>query len=236
MNNAQNTQNTHTNTNSANYVNQVTQEELKRDVIFAAINGGVFGFLAAPILSGFRFGLFETYGTVFTTCSLGIFFSLLAVFGVLIGNIFTRQIPVLTQLTKFGIVGASNTAIDIGVLNIFFLLVPTASGLTLGGFKLISFILAVLNSYLWNKFWSFRTNNTSSNSNISHEFGRFFAVSAVGAVLNILIFHIFYTLFTTILPNMLPTQSWSTIAGGIAAILILAWNFLGYKFIVFRKN
>ena len=59
------------------------------------------------------------------------------------------------------------------------------SGLSAGagysGFKGISFIAAVVNSYFWNKYWVF----ASTGKNKKGEFLKFFIISAIGFGINV---------------------------------------------------
>ena len=60
------------------------------------------------------------------------------------------------RFSKFSIVGLSNAAIDIGVLNLLLWLEPTREVSLLVLYNGAALILANLNSYLWNTFWTFR--------------------------------------------------------------------------------
>lgn len=60
------------------------------------------------------------------------------------------------RFSKFTIVGLSNAAIDIGVLNLLLWLEPTREVSLLVLYNGVALILANLNSYLWNTLWTFR--------------------------------------------------------------------------------
>ena len=60
------------------------------------------------------------------------------------------------RFSKFSVVGLSNAAIDIGVLNLFLWLEPTREVVMLVLYNGVALVLANLNSYLWNTLWTFR--------------------------------------------------------------------------------
>jgi putative flippase GtrA len=60
------------------------------------------------------------------------------------------------RFSKFTVVGLSNAAIDIGVLNLFLWLEPTREVSMLVLYNGVALVLANLNSYLWNTLWTFR--------------------------------------------------------------------------------
>ena len=60
------------------------------------------------------------------------------------------------KYAQFSLVGASNMLVDIGVLNVFLVLVPTRSPELLVVYNVGALILANANSYLWNTLWTFR--------------------------------------------------------------------------------
>lgn len=60
------------------------------------------------------------------------------------------------RFSKFSVVGLSNAAVDIGVLNLFLWLQPTREVYLLVIFNGIALVLANANSYLWNTLWTFR--------------------------------------------------------------------------------
>ena len=60
------------------------------------------------------------------------------------------------RFSKFSLVGISNAAVDIGVLNLFLWLAPTREVTLRVIYNGVALILANLNSYAWNTLWTFR--------------------------------------------------------------------------------
>ena len=60
------------------------------------------------------------------------------------------------RFSKFSLVGFSNAAIDIGVLNLFLWLAPTREVTLLVIYNGVALVLANVNSYAWNTLWTFR--------------------------------------------------------------------------------
>jgi putative flippase GtrA len=84
--------------------------------------------------------------------------------------------PIILQLSRFVAIGVINTALDFIVLNFLSKLLNITSGTELGALNIISFSLAVVQSYFWNKYWAFNTAHVSLSSN----FRRLVLVGGVG--------------------------------------------------------
>ena len=140
-----------------------------------------------------------------------------------------RVLRGLWQLIKFGIVGVLNTAVDFAVLNLLVWLTGTTEGVGLAVINVVAFAVAVTNSYLWNKFWTFRRKDSDE---VGQEISKFLVVSVIGALLNTgVVFGI-----TTLMDPLfgLSDTLWVNVAKVLATIVVLAWNFVGYKFWAFR--
>lgn len=159
-------------------------------------------------------------------------FPCLALLGTFIASLLGKFIPVLFQLAKFLLVGALNTFVDLGVLNALIAFTGIATGAGYSLFKGISFTLAVINSYFWNRQWTFG----AQRKEIGREFFQFFLVSVVGFLLNVGSASLIVNLvapqfgFSGISENL-----WANIGAIGAAFVSLAWNFVGYKVFVFKK-
>ncbi|MFA4999486.1 MAG: GtrA family protein [Parcubacteria group bacterium] len=135
----------------------------------------------------------------------------------------------LVQFGKFAVVGLLNTAIDFGVLNLLIFVTGVREGITIFFLNGISFAIATANSYLWNKYWTFRDRESVRVFQI----GQFLVISAIGAVLNSGIVYLIST-FVSPLFNLSPAV-WVNMAKILATGVSFIWNFAGYKFVVFKK-
>jgi putative flippase GtrA len=88
--------------------------------------------------------------------------------------------PVILQLMRFAAIGVLNTAVDFLVLNFLSKAFNISSGFKLGGVNIPGFILAVAQSYVWNKYWAFSA--SSELVSVWKNFWRLVAVGALGAV------------------------------------------------------
>ena len=129
---------------------------------------------------------------------------------------------------KFVCVGFVNTALDLAVLNLLVFMFGTGSHNELYVvFKSTSFFVALLNSYLMNKFFVFRTSVSSG----TREPVLFFMVSSVGFVLNV---GTSFAVFTAITALAHVSTHLAVTFGAVAgSCVVLGWNFIGYRSFVF---
>ena len=135
-----------------------------------------------------------------------------------------------SEFLRFCIVGFSNMAIDLGILNVLSYATGIYAGLGVVFLNIASFTVAVTNSYFWNKRWTFRHGSGMG----AGEFSKFAAVNICGVVLNSGAVYI-VTTFVGPLGGLHP-QLWLNIAKGIALPLSTAWNFFGTKFLIFTPK
>ena len=144
-------------------------------------------------------------------------------------NIFREKKPTLWQAGKFTEVGFLNTLVDWGVLNLLMFLTGVDSGGYYSVFKSISFLAALLNSYFFNKFWTFE----SKKKEVLNEATKFFIVSFIGFLVNVLIASF---LVNIVKPQFgLSPKIWANIGAVAATLFSMVWDFAGYKFFVFKK-
>ena len=119
---------------------------------------------------------------------------------------------------KYAIVGCLGTAIDLGSLYIFVdllhihLLFSTA----------MSFMLAVINNFTLNKYWTFQ----NKSSNIRKQFIKFLIVSTMGLVITESCMVLF----------VYGLKIWYMSAKLITSGLVLMWNFLANKYWTFKDR
>lgn len=224
---------------------------------------------------GFGAGLFWGFAAIL--------FPVLALFCVYVSYLIGKRFLVFFQAAKFSLVGALNTFVDLGVLNLLIFVTGISAGVFYSVFKGISFIIAVINSYFWNKFWVFaplenfisqrnrigeeksqkqggrfqsvkdfltgfadrtyKTNKTDPTSSASwrtrrtsREFLQFLVVSVIGFFINVGTASLVVNVIGPIGPvGGVSPVLWANIGAVIATLASMTWNFLGYKFIVFKN-
>lgn len=134
------------------------------------------------------------------------------------------------QFIKFAVVGVSNTALDWIVYYGLSRLVLTADNQKSTA-KLISFVVAVLNSYLWNTIWTFKDeyqNSVGKSSALGQKskiFARFVTVSSIGWGVNYMVFRYVLNIYPK--PDVVAL----IFASGAAVI----WNYFANKFWTYKK-
>lgn len=147
------------------------------------------------------------------------------------GAFIAKVLPVAHQFAKFSLVGGLNFLIDLGVLNLLIAATGITAGFGANAFKAASFLVAVTSSFIWNKFWTFRS---LSVEHAAKQFAEFFAVTLVGFFINV---GAFALVNGWLGPQWgIDPQTWASVAATGSAVSGLLWNFLGLKFVVFRRK
>ncbi|RUS45965.1 GtrA family protein [Cohnella sp. AR92] len=124
----------------------------------------------------------------------------------------------IKQAAKFATVGAMNTAVDFVVFAVLVYGVDAVTALA----QTISYLCGFLNSYLWNRKWTFRSEKRAS----AKEIGQFAAVNAFSFLLSM-----------AVLLGLEKGLGWNPLAGKLASIVAsLAVNYAGSKLWVFRET
>ena len=113
---------------------------------------------------------------------LPIIFPPLAFLGMSIASFLGKKFLIVLQAARFVLVGALNTFIDLGVLNSLIWFSGVAAGPLYSLFKGVSFLVATVNSYFWNKYWTFGKVQEAPGP---REFSKFLTVVAIGFFLNV---------------------------------------------------
>lgn len=129
--------------------------------------------------------------------------------------------PVILQLLKFIAIGVINTALDFIVLNFLISEFKITSGKLLGWVNIPGFILAVSQSYFWNRYWTFEKD---LNFSILKNFLRLVVVGVVGGLVFLL---------TLVASSMQLSSSYFLVILGIFIVCELCiWHNFGF----FAKN
>lgn len=143
---------------------------------------------------------------------------------------------VVRQFVKFSFIGIANTGIDFFILNLLTFFTGLKEGMWYSIFKGISYGSGAIFSYFMNKRWAFRD---SSKTGGMQKISRFFAVSAVGTLVNVgvasFVVNILKKIVVGTLIIYLSDQVWVNIGALSGTAIGLVWNFFGYKFVVFKK-
>jgi len=198
----------------------------KKDLIIALIVGEIIAWLIWPVWM--NLGIFQNYWQ--WRWVLLTIMPVLCVIGVLAANFIGKWIKIFNQFFRYGLIGVLNTLLDFGVLNLLSYTFKVYSGFSLVLINVVSFLISNINSYFWNKSWTFE----SQNKKVTGEFLRFFGVTAIGFLINSAILWAGTTLIEPILG--LATAMWENVVKLVATVVYIVWNFIGYKLIVFKEK
>jgi putative flippase GtrA len=196
-----------------------------KDYKLAALAGFLTGIFLMPVL--WNLGYENSYVVIL----IPFWIMLIIAFGVWLGRFLSKFLPIMFQLSKFAAVGFLNTAIDFGILNILSLVTGVTSGIETGWIKVPPTIIAASNSYVWNKLWVFQK---VDNRGFFADVPKFALVTVLGMLSR----SGTLVLFTTYISPMfgLNPGQWLNVGNVIATVVGLLVDFLGYKFLVFKKE
>lgn len=209
----------------------------KKDYFLGALAGFLIGLLAMPVLNAGNSELYVRFGIYLIP-----FFLIATPLGLWVAKLISLKVAVVWQIGKFGVSGVLNTFLDWGVLAFLTYIFSTRyavdtekvifAGITFYAvFKGIAFIIANINSYYWNKFWTFAA---VTSKKTREEYMQFLLVSLIGFLLNT---GLATLVFKFMVSGSLMNKSQAEIFGAaVGSVVVFIWNFLGYKFIVFKPK
>lgn len=204
----------------------------KKDLALGSIIGAAVGLLVQPMLSTLGPNLSKFGLIINSSFRIEAFFVflILAPLALFILNLISKTIPIIYQFGKFAAVGTLNSFIDFGIMNLVIALTGIASGIWYAVFKGASFICATTNSFFWNKFWTFG----SKGGDVAGQALKFYVIAGGGWLIDVAIASFVVNGLTR--PVAISPALWANV-GALAGIGgSFLWNFLGYKFIVFKKS
>ena len=161
---------------------------------------------------------------------LPILFPILAIFGIWVAEIIGRRFLFIYQLAKFLLVGAFFAVFDLIILNslMAYFGITKEEILKYSTFVIVSFTTVTIFKYFANKYWAFEK---TEKERMEREFGIFFLVTAISGVIQVGVASLLFKFLTLIISPFLAGN-----IGKISGIVVAsAWNFLCYKFLVFKK-
>ncbi len=192
-----------------------------RDLLFSVVAAVLTAVFLPPTLQEKGINLLSQFPTYY----IYVVYIVAALCGMCVLYWLGKKVAVLWQLAKFGLVGVLNTAIDFGILNYLSSYLGINEGLQLIPIKAVSFVIALVNSYWWNKNWVFEGKKKANPL-------AFTIVSVIGISLNVGTVYVLTTLVAA--PSGFSGQMWLNAANVAATFLSLTWNFLGYRLVVFK--
>lgn len=221
-------------------MNEFNQQEYRftsKDGISSVILGMIVGFFSAIILANIGLGNLPNFilsvGNRFPNLffiSFLIIVPVLAILALWITYLIGKKLPFVYQFGKFANVGFANFFSDAGIYNLLVFL--TGLGIERGGyflfFKSAGVVTALINSFFWNRFWTFKSGGKEYSF---AEIAQFLTVTGFSFAINIGIAYF----VKGISPEAVDPKIWSNVAVVSGAGSAFIWNFLGYKFFVFKK-
>jgi putative flippase GtrA len=209
----------------------------KIDFIIAIAGGLAVAWVVGDFLKGFSISGFYTL----------IFFIILPIFSIFclwLAYLIGKKLLFVLQIAKFVLSGALADVVDIKTFQFIFFLFPNSIII-----KTVSFLVATFAKYWLNKYWAF---GSAVNGGVLGSLGglqedfkgsikketlievaQFFFITLAALLVNVASF--FY--FTKILgPQFqIPEKIWTELSIILSALVAASINFLGYKFLVFKK-
>jgi dolichol-phosphate mannosyltransferase len=128
----------------------------------------------------------------------------------------TRDPGNWAQLVKFGLVGGSGYVVNL----IVFALLTAALGAHHIPAAIGAFVVAVSNNFFWNRHWTF----AAGAGHAGFQAARFFAVSALGLVVNLVVLELLIRAGFSELPSQ-----------ALAVAIAMPFNFIGNKLWTFAE-
>lgn len=134
------------------------------------------------------------------------------------------------QIAKFFLIGVLTTLLDLGIMNILIFIFSISTGWIYSAFKATSFLTATITKYWADKFLAFESKNIER---IKKEFTQYLIITLLSLFINV---GTASFVVNTIKPQFgINVVLWANIGAITASIVGSIWNFIGYKFIVFKK-
>ncbi len=200
----------------------------KKDLLLATIIGAAVGILIQPMLSTLSVSLakFGITPTIHFRMETFFAFLIFAPFALTVAYFLGKLWSVLYQFAKFGAVGTLNSFIDFGVLNLLIALTGISTGFGYVAFKGVSFLAATTNSFFWNKGWTFGSKETVQVGKAA----KFYLIAVVGWGLDV----VAASAFVNGIHHTISNNVWANLGGLVGIGASFVWNFLGYKYFVFK--
>lgn len=196
----------------------------KIDIILALITGEGLAWLFVWFLKK------SAIEIAFLNWGLPIFFPILALIGLWLSYLIGKRYLFVFQLAKFLLIGSLFAIFDLVILNSLMGYFGITKGINYSIFVTASFVIATTIKYIADKYWAFEK---AEKEGMGMEFTSFFIITLISGGIHIGI--------ASLVVNVIGVQFgissliWANIGKILGIAVASIWNFLGYKFIVFKK-
>lgn len=132
------------------------------------------------------------------------------------------------KFIRFFIVGVINTGLDLLILNLLVYIFTVSDPLLFSVCKGFSFVVAVINSYFMNKYFTFRKKETKKN-----DFYLFVLISLIGLIINMGISSVIFY-FISLHPSSISLNIIASISAIIGALFSMILNYISYSYFIFK--
>ena len=198
------------------------------DTIFALVSGRIIWIIFSDLLIGWGIDL-----GMYNLLIAWIIFPFISLICLWIAFLIGKKWLFAFQSAKFLLVGAVATVLDLKFFELL-LIVPLAVIFLKG----VSFIVATVLKYVGNKYWTFQEYQPfeaaeGKQENLGLEIAQFIVITIIGTIIDVVSFYYFTHIMGA--PVAINSVVWVKLSVIFAAIVAASFNFLGYKFLVFKK-
>ena len=201
------------------------QKIYKKDLKFSVIAGLITGFIV------WKLTIFLNIPELFNISYI-ILIPLIPVIwfaGVNLGYFLGIFFKPFNQFGKFVAVGFTNAAVDFGILNLAIYWSGVSAGLPYSLFKAVSFLVAMFNSYAFNKYWTFEAGKSKGGSS---ELAQFASVAVLSVLVNVGVASLVVNFIDPI--GGLNSNGWANVGAVAGSAAALVFSFIGFRR-VFKK-
>ena len=133
---------------------------------------------------------------------------------------------------RFALVGISGAIVDFGVFNLLSSILGVVSWVA----QAISFTLAVLNNFVWNRLWTYPETRTQS---AVKQLSQFALVNVVGLGIRTVLFTLIEKSMINLAAKLIPNILTPTIVGhnftlAFVILVVMLWNYFANRYWTFK--
>lgn len=137
------------------------------------------------------------------------------------------------QLLKYGAIGVMNTLITL----VSFYLLNTWAGISYGISNIVGYVLGVINSFLWNRNWVFKTHNNLGREALLFGCGFMLCWIMQGIVSLVLLEGLMWkNLPTDIIPFLPMENAGQNIVMVVSMVVYTVGNYIYNRMVTFKEN